>query len=296
MIRFNGFWIDDSKAKDFWPRQIAALDDLPLYYHDFVRDWLQQGMALPDIILVKQRNKWENDRPEYALAQFQDCIMLLRKTPNNQVLKTVIRGTDVISVEYNQIYLDGTVTVTFLQSGEFHKAQFHFNAATKNLYVSVLNILLQNKADYLEDVGTHENSVCSDLTEKSYLMLNYSKLAYRMDDKIEQYYWDKMETEAQKKMNKKTKKRKLETEFFIALMDKGTAVVKASEDHISVYYIYWSRTQQISLSTDKSGEYFIKIATIANDCFCIPVQQKNYAAAQNFMNQCLKRPFSNFKC
>nr|WP_319489001.1 hypothetical protein [uncultured Caproiciproducens sp.] len=294
MIRFNGFWIDDSKAKDSWPKRITNLDELPVYYHDFVRDWLQQGMVLPDIILVKQTNKWENDRPEYAIAQYQDCIMLLRKTGNNQVLKTVIRGNDVISVEYNQIYLDCTVIVTFLQSGEFHKAQFHFNAATKNLYVSTLNILLGNKTDYLEDVGTHENSVCSDLMGKSYLMLNYSKLAYRMDDKIEQYYWDKMETAAQKKMNKKTKKRKLETEFFIALMNKGTAIVKASKDHISAYYLCWSRTQQISLSTDQSGEYFIKITTIANDCFCIPVQQKNYAAAQNFINQCLKRTVLKF--
>ncbi len=286
MIRFNGFWIDDSKAKDFWPRQITTLDELPAYYHDFVRDWLQQGMALRDIILVKQRNKWENDRPEYVLAQFQDCIMLLRKSHYNQVVKTVIGGKDVISVEYNHIYLDCTVTVTFLQNGEFRKAQFHFNAATKNLYVSVLNILLQNEADYLEDVGTHENSVCSDLTEKSYLMLNYSKLVYRMDDRIEQYYWDKMETKAQKKQNRKTKKRKLETEFFIALMKKGTAVVKASEDHISVYFLYWNRTRQISLAADKSGEYFIKITNVANDSFCIPVRQENYAAAQDFVNQC----------
>jgi len=72
-------------------------------------------------------------------------------------------------------------------------------------------------------------------------------------------------------------------------MNKGTAIIKASEDHISAYYLYWNRTQQISLSTDKSGEYFIKITTIANDSFCIPVQQKNYATAQTFINQCLKR-------
>jgi hypothetical protein len=88
--------------------------------------------------------------------------------------KTVIRGKNVISVEYNHIYLDCTVTVTFLQNGEFRKAQFHFNAATKNLYVPALNILLQNQTDYLEDVGTHENSVCSGLMQKSYLMLPIS--------------------------------------------------------------------------------------------------------------------------
>jgi hypothetical protein len=107
-----------------------------------------------------------------------------------------------------------------------------------------------------------------------------------MDDRIEQYYWDKMETKAQKKQNRKTKKRKLETEFFIAFMKKGTAVVKASEDHISVYFLYWNRTRQISLAADQSGEYFIKITNAADDSFCIPVRQENYAAAQDFVNQC----------
>ena len=212
--------------------------------------------------------------------------MLLRKNAYNQVIKTVINGADVISVEYNHIYLDCTVIIAFSQNEEVDKTQFHFNAATKNLYVSVLNILLQNKIDYLEDVGTHENSACNDLMGKSYLMLNYSKLAYRMDDKIEYYFWDKMETEAQKKKNKKTKKRKLETEFFIALLEKGIATVNASEDHIRAIYLFWDSIRQITLNFNELKGYNILLTSIADDCFSIPVQQQNCADAERFISLC----------
>ncbi len=286
MLSLKRFFIDTSRAKDFWPKQITSLDELPTYYHDFVKDWLQQGMPLTNIILVKQRNKWEDDRPEYAIAQYHDRVMLLHKTPYNQVVRTVVSGADVISVEYNHIYLDCTVIITFLQNEKFHKTQFHFNAAAENLYVSILNILLKNKIDYLENVGTHENSVCNGLMEKSYLMFNCGKLAYRLDDKIESYFWDKIETKAQKKKNKKTKKRKSETEFFIAMMKKGTATIISSEDHLSATYLFWNSIRQITLNFDELKGHSILLTTIANDCFSIPVQQENCADAEQFISQC----------
>jgi|GEM_PF-2505683 len=285
-VSLKKFFIDTSRARDYWPKQISNLGELPVYYHTYLQEWLRKGLPLSHIIFVKQANKWDEEKPEYTLAWFNDCVILLRKMPDRQISQTVISATELISLEYNHIYLDCNIVITFKKNSDFKKTNFHFNYVTEQLFVPVLNVLLVNQPDYLYDVYSHDNSELEKLNGKSFLMQNVGKLAYRFYNKIETLYWDKNETEAQRKQNRKTKKSKSETEYLIALMQKGISTIINSENQNRAVYLFWNDIKDINLILNKNSEYEIKTITSSGDCFSIPVHRENSVDAQNFVNQC----------
>lgn len=280
------FFIDTSRARDSWPKQINDLEELPVYYHTYLQGWLRQGLPLSHIIFVKQTNKWDSERPEYVLAWFNDSVILLKKSANKQISQTMISTSELICLEYNHIHLDCNIVMTYKKNGDFKKTNFHYNYVTEQLFVPALNILLANQPDYLYDVYSHDGSEFEKLNGKSYLMQNVGKLAYRFCSGIDVLYWDKNETEAQKRQNRKTQKRKLETEYLVSSMQKGIAMVIYSENQNRAVYLFWDAIKDIKLSSNKNGELAIETITSSGDCFSIPVHQENCMDAQNFIRQC----------
>ena len=42
----KNFKIDTSRAREFWPRHVNTLEELPAPYRPHVAEWMEQGLSL----------------------------------------------------------------------------------------------------------------------------------------------------------------------------------------------------------------------------------------------------------
>ncbi|MFR2562928.1 MAG: hypothetical protein ACLS8R_09815 [Anaeromassilibacillus sp.] len=97
----KNFKIDTSRAREFWPRHVNTLEELPAPYRPHVEEWMEQGMPISQVIFVRQTNHWVTEKPEYVLAWMGRRLLYIQKQPLGGVAPTVIEADTIFYALYS---------------------------------------------------------------------------------------------------------------------------------------------------------------------------------------------------
>ena len=251
----KNFKIDTSRAREFWPRHVNTLEELPAPYRPHVEEWMEQGMPISQVIFVRQTNHWVTEKPEYVLAWMGRRLLYIQKQPLGGVAPTVIEADTIFYALYSHRLLDNRMTIGYSASNEPQTIMLHFNAATEELFYPVFELLLRNPFTQPSEARSkNQADTIVSLQEKTFKMCSYLDFVYRFDDTILAYYWDKNITPEQQKRNAKSLKRIEDTEYLAALMGRGLALEKIAENAIDVAYLFRSAVGEASVVSSAQGE------------------------------------------
>ena len=209
----KNFKIDTSRAREFWPRHVNTLEELPAPYRPHVAEWMEQGMPISQVIFVRQTNHWVTEKPEYVLAWMGRRLLYIQKQPLGGVAPTVIEADTIFYALYSHRLLDNRMTIGYSVDNEPQTIMLHFNAATEELFYPVFELLLRNPFTQPSEARSkNQADTIVSLQEKTFKMCSYLDFVYRFDDTILAYYWDKNITPEQQKRNAKSLKRIEDTE------------------------------------------------------------------------------------
>lgn len=204
-----------------WPKKPCSLDELPAGYVPLLADWLEQGLPLDRILYVPAFQSSGVLREEYVAAWRPDALLLLERQPDRAITRTLIPAARVVLVRYMRMTLDCGGLVTWLDGARVRQARFHYNYSAESEFSPIFNLLLGQAEDYASCILDHDNGACADLREESYVMYNYGRLAYRMDDEMLGHFWD--QTTARERWWSRELTR---TDYLAAIMRNGVAVVR----------------------------------------------------------------------
>lgn len=279
----KNFKIDTSRAREFWPRHVNTLEELPAPYRPHVAEWMEQGMPLSQVIFVRQTNHWVTEKPEYVLAWMGRRLLYIQKQPLGGVAPTVIEADTIFYALYSHRLLDNRMTIGYSVDNEPQTIMLHFNAATEELFYPVFELLLQNSFTQPSEARSkNQADTIVSLQEKTFKMCSYLDFVYRFDDTILAYYWDKNITPEQQKRNAKSLKRIEDTEYLAALMGRGLALEKIAENAIDVAYLFRSAVGEASVVSSAQGELSLCFPCVSGESFFVPVKPENRPEAEAF--------------
>lgn len=279
----KNFKIDTSRAREFWPRHVNTLEELPAPYRPHVAEWMEQGMPISQVIFVRQTNHWVTEKPEYVLAWMGRRLLYIQKQPLGGVAPTVIEADTIFYALYSHRLLDNRMTIGYSASNEPQTIMLHFNAATEELFYPVFELLLQNSFTQPSEARSkNQADTIVSLQEKTFKMCSYLDFVYRFDDTILAYYWDKNITPEQQKRNAKSLKRIEDTEYLAALMGRGLALEKIAENAIDVAYLSRSAVGEASVVSSAQGELSLCFPCVSGESFFVPVKPENRPEAEAF--------------
>lgn len=279
----KNFKIDTSRAREFWPRHVNTLEELPAPYRPHVAEWMEQGMPISQVIFVRQTNHWVTEKPEYVLAWMGRRLLYIQKQPLGGVAPTVIEADTIFYALYSHRLLDNRMTIGYSASNEPQTVMLHFNAATEELFYPVFELLLQNSFTQPSEARSkNQADTIVSLQEKTFKMCSYLDFVYRFDDTILAYYWDKNITPEQQKRNAKSLKRIEDTEYLAALMGRGLALEKIAENAIDVAYLFRSAVGEASVVSSAQGELSLCFPCVSGESFFVPVKPENRPEAEAF--------------
>ena len=279
----KNFKIDTSRAREFWPRHVNTLEELPAPYRPHVSECMEQGMPLSQVIFVRQTNHWVTEKPEYVLAWMGRRLLYIQKQPLGGVAPTVIEADTIFYALYSHRLLDNRMTIGYSASNEPQTVMLHFNAATEELFYPVFELLLQNSFTQPSEARSkNQADTIVSLQEKTFKMCSYLDFVYRFDDTILAYYWDKNITPEQQKRNAKSLKRIEDTEYLAALMGRGLALEKIAENAIDVAYLSRSAVGEASVVSSAQGELSLCFPCVSGESFFVPVKPENRPEAEAF--------------
>lgn len=279
----KNFKIDTSRAREFWPRHVNTLEELPAPYRPHVAEWMEQGMPISQVIFVRQTNHWVTEKPEYVLAWMGRRLLYIQKQPLGGVAPTVIEADTIFYALYSHRLLDNRMTIGYSAGNEPQTVMLHFNAATEELFYPVFELLLQNSFTQPSEARSKNQAVTIvSLQEKTFKMCSYLDFVYRFDDTILAYYWDKNITPEQQKRNAKSLKRIEDTEYLAALMGRGLALEKIAENAIDVAYLFRSAVGEASVVSSAQGELSLCFPCVSGESFFVPVKPENRPEAEAF--------------
>lgn len=279
----KNFKIDTSRAREFWPRHVNTLEELPAPYRPHVAEWMEQGMPLSQVIFVRQTNHWVTEKPEYVLAWMGRRLLYIQKQPLGGVAPTVIEADTIFYALYSHRLLDNRMTIGYSVDNEPQTIMLHFNAATEELFYPVFELLLRNPFTQPSEARSkNQADTIVSLQEKTFKMCSYLDFVYRFDDTILVYYWDKNITPEQQKRNAKSLKRIEDTEYLAALMGRGLALEKIAENAIDVAYLFRSAVGEASVVSSAQGELSLCFPCVSGESFFVPVKPENRPEAEAF--------------
>ncbi|MCG4611157.1 hypothetical protein L0P57_09470 [Anaeromassilibacillus senegalensis] len=279
----KNFKIDTSRAREFWPRHVNTLEELPAPYRPHVAEWMEQGMPLSQVIFVRQTNHWVTEKPEYVLAWMGRRLLYIQKQPLGGVAPTVIEADTIFYALYSHRLLDNRMTIGYSVDNEPQTIMLHFNAATEELFYPVFELLLRNPFTQPSEARSkNQADTIVSLQEKTFKMCSYLDFVYRFDDTILAYYWDKNITPEQQKRNAKSLKRIEDTEYLAALMGRGLALEKIAENAIDVAYLFRSAVGEASVVSSAQGELSLCFPCVSGESFFVPVKPENRPEAEAF--------------
>ena len=279
----KNFKIDTSRAREFWPRHVNTLEELPAPYRPHVAEWMEQGMPLSQVIFVRQTNHWVTEKPEYVLAWMGRRLLYIQKQPLGGVAPTVIEADTIFYALYSHRLLDNRMTIGYSAGNEPQTVMLHFNAATEELFYPVFELLLQNSFTQPSEARSkNQADTIVSLQEKTFKMCSYLDFVYRFDDTILAYYWDKNITPEQQKRNAKSLKRIEDTEYLATLMGRGLALEKIAENAIDVAYLFRSAVGEASVVSSAQGELSLCFPCVSGESFFVPVKPENRPEAEAF--------------
>ena len=279
----KNFKIDPSRAREFWPRHVNTLEELPAPYRPHVAEWMEQGMPLSQVIFVRQTNHWVTEKPEYVLAWMGRRLLYIQKQPLGGVAPTVIEADTIFYALYSHRLLDNRMTIGYSVDNEPQTIMLHFNAATEELFYPVFELLLRNPFTQPSEARSkNQADTIVSLQEKTFKMCSYLDFVYRFDDTILAYYWDKNITPEQQKRNAKSLKRIEDTEYLAALMGRGLALEKIAENAIDVAYLFRSAVGEASVVSSAQGELSLCFPCVSGESFFVPVKPENRPEAEAF--------------
>lgn len=279
----KNFKIDTSRAREFWPRHVNTLEELPAPYRPHVAEWMEQGMPISQVIFVRQTNHWVTEKPEYVLAWMGRRLLYIQKQPLGGVAPTVIEADTIFYALYSHRLLDNRMTIGYSASNEPQTIMLHFNAATEELFYPVFELLLRNTFTQPSEARSkNQADTIVSLQEKTFKMCSYLDFVYRFDDTILAYYWDKNITPEQQKRNAKSLKRIEDTEYLAALMGRGLALEKIAENAIDVAYLSRSAVGEASVVSSAQGELSLCFPCVSGESFFVPVKPENRPEAEAF--------------
>lgn len=279
----KNFKIDTSRAREFWPRHVNTLEELPAPYRPHVAEWMEQGMPISQVIFVRQTNHWVTEKPEYVLAWMGRRLLYIQKQPLGGVAPTVIEADTIFYALYSHRLLDNRMTIGYSASNEPQTIMLHFNAATEELFYPVFELLLQNSFTQPSEARSkNQADTIVSLQEKTFKMCSYLDFVYRFDDTILAYYWDKNITPEQQKRNAKSLKRIEDTEYLATLMGRGLALEKIAENAIDVAYLFRSAVGEASVVSSAQGELSLCFPCVSGESFFVPVKPENRPEAEAF--------------
>ena len=279
----KNFKIDTSRAREFWPRHVNTLEELPAPYRPHVAEWMEQGMPLSQVIFVRQTNHWVTEKPEYVLAWMLSLLLYFQYQHMGCVAPTVIEADTIFYALYSHRLLDNRMTIGYSASNEPQTIMLHFNAATEELFYPVFELLLQNSFTQPSEARSkNQADTIVSLQEKTFKMCSYLDFVYRFDDTILAYYWDKNITPEQQKRNAKSLKRIEDTEYLAALMGRGLALEKIAENAIDVAYLFRSAVGEASVVSSAQGELSLCFPCVSGESFFVPVKPENRPEAEAF--------------
>lgn len=279
----KNFKIDTSRAREFWPRHVNTLEELPAPYRPHVAEWMEQGMPLSQVIFVRQTNHWVTEKPEYVLAWMGRRLLYIQKQPLGGVAPTVIEADTIFYALYSHRLLDNRMTIGYSVDNEPQTIMLHFNAATEELFYPVFELLLRNPFTQPSEARSkNQADTIVSLQEKTFKMCSYLDFVYRFDDTILAYYWDKNITPEQQKRNAKSLKRIEDTEYLAALMGRGLALEKIAENAIDVAYLFRSAVGEASVVSPAQGELSLCFPCVSGESFFVPVKPENRPEAEAF--------------
>ena len=279
----KNFKIDTSRAREFWPRHVNTLEELPAPYRPHVAEWMEQGMPLSQVIFVRQTNHWVTEKPEYVLAWMGRRLLYIQKQPLGGVAPTVIEADTIFYALYSHRLLDNRMTIGYSASNEPQTIMLHFNAATEELFYPVFELLLRNTFTQPSEARSkNQADTIVSLQEKTFKMCSYLDFVYRFDDTILAYYWDKNITPEQQKRNAKSLKRIEDTEYLATLMGRGLALEKIAENAIDVAYLFRSAVGEASVVSSAQGELSLCFPCVSGESFFVPVKPENRPEAEAF--------------
>lgn len=279
----KNFKIDTSRAREFWPRHVNTLEELPAPYRPHVEEWMEQGMPISQVIFVRQTNHWVTEKPEYVLAWMGRRLLYIQKQPLGGVAPTVIEADTIFYALYSHRLLDNRMTIGYSASNEPQTIMLHFNAATEELFYPVFELLLRNTFTQPSEARSkNQADTIVSLQEKTFKMCSYLDFVYRFDDTILAYYWDKNITPEQQKRNAKSLKRIEDTEYLAALMGRGLALEKIAENAIDVAYLSRSAVGEASVVSSAQGELSLCFPCVSGESFFVPVKPENRPEAEAF--------------
>lgn len=279
----KNFKIDTSRAREFWPRHVNTLEELPAPYRPHVAEWMEQGMPISQVIFVRQTNHWVTEKPEYVLAWMGRRLLYIQKQPLGGVAPTVIEADTIFYALYSHRLLDNRMTIGYSAGNEPQTVMLHFNAATEELFYPVFELLLRNTFTQPSEARSkNQADTIVSLQEKTFKMCSYLDFVYRFDDTILAYYWDKNITPEQQKRNAKSLKRIEDTEYLAALMGRGLALEKIAENAIDVAYLFRSAVGEASVVSSAQGELSLCFPCVSGESFFVPVKPENRPEAEAF--------------
>lgn len=279
----KNFKIDTSRAREFWPRHVNTLEELPAPYRPHVAEWMEQGMPISQVIFVRQTNHWVTEKPEYVLAWMGRRLLYIQKQPLGGVAPTVIEAGTIFYALYSHRLLDNRMTIGYSAGNEPQTVMLHFNAATEELFYPVFELLLRNPFTQPSEARSkNQADTIVSLQEKTFKMCSYLDFVYRFDDTILAYYWDKNITPEQQKRNAKSLKRIEDTEYLAALMGRGLALEKIAENAIDVAYLFRSAVGEASVVSSAQGELSLCFPCVSGESFFVPVKPENRPEAEAF--------------
>lgn len=279
----KNFKIDTSRAREFWPRHVNTLEELPAPYRPHVAEWMEQGMPLSQVIFVRQTNHWVTEKPEYVLPWMGRRLLYIQKQPLGGVAPTVIEADTIFYALYSHRLLDNRMTIGYSVDNEPQTIMLHFNAATEELFYPVFELLLRNPFTQPSEARSkNQADTIVSLQEKTFKMCSYLDFVYRFDDTILAYYWDKNITPEQQKRNAKSLKRIEDTEYLAALMGRGLALEKIAENAIDVAYLFRSAVGEASVVSSAQGELSLCFPCVSGESFFVPVKPENRPEAEAF--------------
>lgn len=279
----KNFKIDTSRAREFWPRHVNTLEELPAPYRPHVAEWMEQGMPLSQVIFVRQTNHWVTEKPEYVLAWMGRRLLYIQKQPLGGVAPTVIEADTIFYALYSHRLLDNRMTIGYSVDNGPQTIMLHFNAATEELFYPVFELLLRNPFTQPSEARSkNQADTIVSLQEKTFKMCSYLDFVYRFDDTILAYYWDKNITPEQQKRNAKSLKRIEDTEYLAALMGRGLALEKIAENAIDVAYLSRSAVGEASVVSSAQGELSLCFPCVSGESFFVPVKPENRPEAEAF--------------
>lgn len=279
----KNFKIDTSRAREFWPRHVNTLEELPAPYRPHVAEWMEQGMPISQVIFVRQTNHWVTEKPEYVLAWMGRRLLYIQKQPLGGVAPTVIEADTIFYALYSHRLLDNRMTIGYSVDNGPQTIMLHFNAATEELFYPVFELLLRNPFTQPSEARSkNQADTIVSLQEKTFKMCSYLDFVYRFDDTILAYYWDKNITPEQQKRNAKSLKRIEDTEYLAALMGRGLALEKIAENAIDVAYLFRSAVGEASVVSSAQGELSLCFPCVSGESFFVPVKPENRPEAEAF--------------